>query len=217
MFGNQAYVDLFTLRNSYPPAPYFQDTEGYQQMKQTLEEKKFLELHGLPGSGKSQCGLKYGEEFSKKYPMSIVWFVDCRDSKRIDNSLFFLYNILLRNNICTNKNLDKDSFLKVMCSDIRRSDIYVFIVFEDVQNQIKPRDKLAAVLEELKHYQKIYILATCRKSGLASADLFSSQKLYGFTDQEAFHYMLGDGDAADPKKKKLLKKLSSDAATCLLE
>ena len=189
VFSNHAYNKLFDLKKRHPPAAHFVATTAYEDMKRTLETKRFLELHGLPGSGKSQCASKFADEFVKQHPMSIVWFLDCRDDKHIDDSLLSLRNILLDNKVCTN-NKHKDRVLKDMCSDIRKSDIYVFFVFEDLQNKIKVRDKLTVLLEGLRHFEKAYVLATPRKSGLTPSELFSQQKLTGFTNPEALKYML---------------------------
>ena len=194
--GNYAYTKLFNLKKCHPPAAHFKVTEGYREMERTMEEKRYLELHGLPGSGKSQCASKFADEFVKKYPMSIVWFLDCRDDQHIDDSLLSLTKTLVDSKICTN-NKSKDKLLKDMCSDIRKADIYVFFVFEDLRNKIENGDKLTVLLKELRHFEKAFILATPRKSGLTPSELFSQQKLTGFTDDEALKYMLRTNDAGE--------------------
>ena len=194
--GNYAYTKLFNLKKCHPPAAHFKVTEGYKEMERTMEEKRYLELHGLPGSGKSQCASKFADEFVKKYPMSIVWFLDCRDEKHIDDSLLSLTKTLVDSKICTN-NKSKDKLLKDMCSDIRKADIYVFFVFEDLRNKIRNGDKLSVLLNELRHFEKAFVLATPRKSGLTPPELFSQQKLTGFTDNEALKYMLQTDDGGE--------------------
>ena len=169
-------------------------------MKKTLLEKRFLELHGLPGSGKSQCASKFAAEFMEDHPMSIVWSFDCKDEQHIDDSLLSLRNILLDNKICTN-NKNRDRALRDMCSDIKKSDIYVFFVFEDLQNKIKVRDKLTVLLEGLKHFRKAFVLAIPRKSGLTPTELFYQQKLTGFTNEEALAYMLKGKVLSSSEKK----------------
>ena len=196
VFGSYAYTKLFNLKKCHPPAAHFKVTEGYRKMERTMEEKRYLELHGLPGSGKSQCASKFAQEFVKKYPMSIVWFLDCRDDKRIDDSLLSLTKTLVDNKICTNRK-SKDKFLKDMCNDIRKSDIYVFFVFEDLQNKIENGDKLFLLLKGLQFFEKAFVLATPSKSGLSPSELFSQQKLPGFTDDEALKYMLRINDAGE--------------------
>ena len=206
VLDNYTYVKLFELKKVYPKAPHFMETEAFQKMKEKLKENRFLEIHGLPGSGKSQCASAFANNFVNDYPTSIVWFLDCKDEQHIDDSLLTLRNTLLEAGVCKN-NTRRNNILKDMMSDIRKSDFYVLFVFEDLKSKIKLKDKLTVVLEGLKHNEKAYVVATTRNSMTTPVDMFHQLNIQGFTEKEAFSYLVPEETALDAAERRAAREI----------
>ena len=184
LLENETQIAVFSLRRVITKAPHFVETTCYNQMKSCLEQTRCLELYGLPGSGKSQCAAAYAKEFELCYPASIIWFFECKDLQHVDDSIFSFHQRLVDAKICENNRSTQELIIRLV-RDIKKSDMYVLLVFEDLYSR---QDKVEQLLMALKNYSKGYILATTRNAGtIQGIDQFH---INGFTDNEALHYLM---------------------------
>ena len=173
-------------------------------MKNQLEKTRFLELYGLPGSGKSQCAAAYAKEFGQRYPASIIWFLECKDVEHINGSIISFRQRLLDAKICEN-NRSRQEQMYGMVADIRKSDMYVLLVFEDLHAKIKTRDKLSQLLEGMKRYSKGYVLATTRNAGTVCG--IDQLHVTGFTNNEALDYLMPNKEDYSAEEQHAARKV----------
>lgn len=208
LFNNEDSRRLFSLHFLCTKVPHFMESQEYKEMTQQIDSENFLEVFGLPGSGKSQCASAYAVEFIEKHPVSVVWFLDCKSESVIEDSIHGLRKALLDANVCKN-NKHKNEIIRELAIDIKNSDMYVLLVLEDVSSKIKNTDKLFKFLNYLEQFvaqSRIFLLATVRNSNIMPR-FFSSKRISGFTDEEALDYLLNNHLQEDQEEKEAAKEI----------
>ena len=208
-FDKEDHKRLFQLHQILPKVPDFLESQVYVNIKNELDSRKCLGIHGLPGSGKSQCASAYAVEFIKKYPLSIVWFLDCKNEESSDDSITSLRNSLLNANVCkSNKHQDEVTSIKDMAIDIKKSEMFVLLVLEDLFSKIKSSSRLYKFLQDMKpcnNKSKVFILATARDPKVLPD--FKSKKICGFTTKEALEFLMPSGREISEEERKAAEEI----------
>ena len=208
-FSKEDNIRLFKLHQILPKVPDFLASQAYVGIKNELDTRKCLGIHGLPGSGKSQCASAYAVEFIKKYPLSIVWFLDCKNEESSDDSITSLRNSLLNAKVCkSNKYQDEVTSIKDMAIDIKKSEMFVLLILEDLFSKIKNSSRLYKFLQDMKpcnNKSRVFILATARDPKVLPD--FELKDIRGFTTEEALKFLMPSGKEISKEEKEAAKKI----------